>query len=139
MSNKKEVGLVLSCMDYRLIDHVVNFLKKDVHVDAFDFTVLAGASLGYNQTKYITWPISFKNHVDLAIKLHQIRKIVVIDHEDCGAYKAFYPTVKNNIRKEDEYHVKNIKKFIKDMKKIYPNLIYSGYLMRLDGKVMKVV
>ena len=37
--NNYEVGLVLSCMDYRLIDHVVNFLKNDVHVDTFDFTV----------------------------------------------------------------------------------------------------
>ena len=133
--NNYEVGLVLSCMDYRLIDHVVNFLKNDVHVDTFDFTVLAGASLGFNQNKYLTWPASFKNHVDLAIKLHKIKKVVVIDHEDCGAYKAFYPEVKDNIPREDEYHVKHIK----SMEKMYPDLIYAGYLMRLDGKAMKVV
>ena len=135
---KKEIGLALSCIDYRLFDSTIELLREDCCVDAFDHTILAGASLGYNQTEYTCWPNTFIEHVDLAIKLHKITKIVVIDHEDCGAYKLFYPDLERHHHREREYHIKNIKKFIKHMKKKYPDLKFSGYILRLDGTAEKI-
>lgn len=136
--HKKEIGLALSCIDYRLFDATIELLKKDCRVDAFDHTILAGASLGYNQIKYKCWPKTLRNHIDLAIELHKIKKIVVIDHEDCGAYKLFYPDLEEKPHREKHYHKKNVKKFIKTMKSIYPDLHYSGYLLALDGTFTKI-
>ena len=65
--------------------------------------VLAGASLGYNQSAginlnnsitYVTtsvspWHLVFDEHVDLALALHGITEIWVFDHMDCGAYAHF--------------------------------------------------
>jgi len=59
----KELGLALSCIDYRLFDATIELLKKDCQVDAFDHTILAGASLGYNQKIYPTWDKTFIDHV----------------------------------------------------------------------------
>ena len=129
-----EIGLALSCIDYRLFDDTIEFLKKDCNVKNFDHTILAGSSLGFNQKKYNCWPNTFIQHVQLAIDLHHIKKIVVIDHDDCGAYKLFYPDHHN----ERKLHIKNIKKFIKQMKKKFPDMIYSGYILHLDGSVEKV-
>jgi len=137
---KKEIGLALSCIDYRLFDSTIELLREDCCVDAFDHTILAGASLGYNQTEYTWWPKTFIEHVELAIELHKIKKIVVIDHEDCGAYKLFYPELEKDKChcKERELHIKNIKKFIKHMKKKYPYIKYNGYILHLDGTAEKI-
>lgn len=138
MQKEKNIGLALSCIDYRLFDETIELLKKDCCVDGFDHTILAGASLGYNQNEYLNWAPTFTDHVDLALELHHIKKIVVIDHEDCGAYKFFYPQIDECCHCERKYHVKNIKKFIKQMKMLYPQLHYSGYLLALDGSYEKI-
>lgn len=135
---QKEIGLSLSCMDYRLFDATIELLKKDCKVDAFDHTILAGASLGFNQNDYKYWKQTLINHIDLAIKLHKIKKIVVIDHEDCGAYKLAYPHLKDYPECERKYHIKNIHKFIKNISKMYPDLHYSGYLLSLDGSYERI-
>lgn len=137
-SKKKEIGLALSCIDYRLFDATVEFLKKDCCVDAFDHTILAGASLGFNQDEFCCWPITFNKHVELAIELHNIKKIVVIDHEDCGAYKLFYPELHKHPKRERKYHIKNITRFILCMKEAFPDLIYSGYILNLDGSADRI-
>lgn len=134
----KEIGLCLSCIDYRLFDATVEFLKKDCCVDSFDHTILAGASLGFNQDEFCCWSVTFTKHVELAIELHKIKKLVVIDHEDCGAYRLLYPDLVCHPGREDKYHIKNIKEFISDMKTLFPDLIYSGYILRLDGTAQKV-
>jgi len=134
----KELGLALSCIDYRLFDATIELLKKDCCVDAFDHVVLAGASLGYNQNDYTFWKKMFIDHVELALKLHNIEKIVVIDHEDCGAYKLIYPHVEDCRKCEKKLHIKNVKQFIKRMRKLYPKLHYSGYLLHLDGSYEKI-
>jgi carbonic anhydrase len=138
MNKPKEIGLALSCIDYRLFDATIELLKKSCCVDAFDHFILAGASLGFNQDEYKNWPPALINHIDLAIQLHHIKKIVVIDHEDCGAYKLFYPCLKHHPHKEREYHIFNVKKFIKQMKKLYPDMLYSGFILNLDGTAEKV-
>lgn len=130
---KLEIGLSLSCIDYRLFEATIELLRQDCQVDAFDHTILAGASLGFNQEEYPTWPITWIEHVDLAIKLHSIKTIVVIDHEDCGAYRLFYPHLVDHPKCERALHIKNIKEFIRYVKNIYPEFQYRGYLLALDG------
>lgn len=133
-----KIGLCLSCIDYRFFDSTLKLLERDCNVDAFDHTVLAGASLGYNQSKYVTWSAMWLDHINIAIKLHNIKKIVVIDHEDCGAYKLFYPDLKEHPKRERGYHIKNIKEFMNHVKNIYPDLDYAGYLLSLDGSYERI-
>ncbi len=136
----KAIAMVLSCIDYRFIDQTIHFIEGDEVLDnKFDFTTLAGASLGYNQTKYKCWKETFLHQVKLSIELHQIKEIIVVDHMDCGAYALFYPHLKSNSEQEREYHIKNIKRFIKSIKKRYPKLTYRGYLLNLDDTVETVV
>lgn len=43
----------------------------------------------------------------IAINLHDIKKIILIEHEDCGAYKVTY----NNKNYDKKYHEDNMKIF----------------------------
>ena len=103
--------LVLGCIDPRFSSMLTSFLinYKDVQF-SFDLTILAGSSLGANQS-YTTFPTvrtppddgnypgneifalgaawgpTFFNHLSIARALHGITEVWVFDHLDCGAYK----------------------------------------------------
>src|SRR5947208_1428106 len=70
-------ALLLTCMDHRLIDDVADYMqsptKRNMKED-YDYVVLAGASLGVNNTTYPAWGSTFWDHLATAIKLHQIKK-----------------------------------------------------------------
>ena len=105
-------AMVLTCMDYRLVDDAVYAMIQKGYLNNYDEFVLAGASLGYINND--RWRNAFDDHVILAIKLHQINEIIVIDHRDCGYYKSIYGSdvIKQADRnKETMHHKTNIYKF----------------------------
>jgi carbonic anhydrase len=123
------IGLVLCCMDHRFIDHTTNFLKNDTSVHAYDYITLSGASLGYNANNEC-WKNTFLEHIDIAIKLNNIVKIIVIDHEDCSAYQLHYKDIINDPDLEEEYHYINMLEFKKNIKKLYPHLPIFTHLLK---------
>jgi hypothetical protein len=57
----------------------------------YDEVIAAGASLGYNGLlEYKDWFLYMDQHISLAYNLHNISQIIIIDHEECGAYSAEY-------------------------------------------------
>jgi hypothetical protein len=38
---------------------------------------------------HLSWTNSLVDHVDLALTLHEIEDIYIVEHDDCGAYKSF--------------------------------------------------
>lgn len=101
-------AIVLFCMDFRFKDAVLDFLKHDLGLVDLDLVVLAGAS------KNLAAPAArsdFETAIkqfELSVKLHHIKKIILIDHQDCGAYggaAAFETSAK-----EREAHVVNLRK-----------------------------
>lgn len=106
---KKNV-LVVSCIDLRLTDDTVNFLHHDNLTNRFDHFVLAGASLctcvadkkvnskarsRFDQEKldkndgFSHWRKSLKDHIKIAVALHHIEDVYIIEHTNCGAYNVF--------------------------------------------------
>jgi carbonic anhydrase len=127
--------LLISCIDFRFIDSIHNFMQQ--YKDDYDYFILAGASLGVNQQKYPAWAKTFWKHLKLAIKLHGIKKIIVIDHEDCGFYKHIYPGLYSG--NEANLHEENLREMADKVKQAHPELSVEGYLMGLDGEMTKMV
>jgi hypothetical protein len=101
---KKAKALLLSCMDLRVIDETAWLMQELGFHNRYDHVAIAGSALGvltasyrgasqYEAKKGVAdishFGKTFWNHVDLAIALHQIDKIVIVEHGDCGAYKHF--------------------------------------------------
>lgn len=139
-------ALVLTCIDFRLIDKAVTYLNSIGYTENYDEFILAGASLGYNTSlsslNYSGWDKVLENHIDISYSLHNIKEIIALDHIDCGAYKAQL----NNgasFEKYDELgkHVENLNifrsrintKYIKDDES--PKYNVNLLLMRLNGTV----
>ncbi len=131
-------AIVITCMDFRLIDDAVRYLDSIGYNNNYDEFILAGATLGYNQTKFTAWAETLDKHIELAENLHDIKEVIVIDHMQCGAYKIFYNKKEISREEEIELHKENFKIFAKTIGTKYPNLKVRTLLMDLDGKIINV-
>lgn len=92
-SSQSNNALVLSCMDLRVVDDIVAYFNAQRRESGgslqnqFDFVTFAGAALGASTPLKEHWGRMFWEHLDLAIGLHDIKKVYIVEHQDCGAYK----------------------------------------------------
>lgn len=135
-------ALLLSCMDYRLIDDTAQYMKdKRQLLGKYDYVILAGASLGVNNRTYRNWGRTFWQHLDTAIALHSIHEVIVIDHRNCGAYKLllgkdFPPDPTEAQRKEEtRVHKRQLDRLATAIHRKYRYLDIATGLMNLDGSV----
>ncbi len=129
-------AIVITCMDFRLIDDAVRYLDNNGYNNNYDEFILAGASLGYNQKTFTAWAETLDKHIELAEQLHHIKEVIVIDHMNCGAYKIFYNKKSLSEAEELQLHKENFTKFKETVNKKYPHLKVKTLLMKLDGSVM---
>ena len=130
-------AICLTCIDFRLIDDTVNQMNKIGYLNNYDEFILAGSSLGYNgltvgSTTFSNWAQIFYDHIDIAIALHDISQIILIDHMNCGAYKIQYDI---ELGGDIEYnkHVENLNIAKNTLSIKYPTLIIKGYIISIDG------
>lgn len=129
-------ALLLSCMDFRLMYDIERYMSGRKLRDKYDHIVLAGASLGALTDKYPAWSRTFWEHLDIAINLHNIHTVIIMDHRDCGAYKLILgPEHAKDPKTEKETHATQLKKLKAQIAEKYPKLKVEMLLMALDGKV----
>lgn len=132
-------ALLLSCMDYRLIDATGRYMAGRGLKNKYDHVVLAGASLGAVTEKYPEWNKTFWDHLSLAVDLHKVHEVIVLDHRDCGAYKTILgEDFSQDPLKETEVHAARLKKLEELIKEKHHELRVELLLMNLAGKVEHV-
>ncbi len=129
-------ALLLSCMDYRLMDEVEQYMSGRGLRNKYDHVILAGAALGAVTDKFPAWNQTFWEHLDVAIKLHNIRQVIVLDHRDCGAYKVILgPEHAKDRNLEKQVHAAQLHKLKGLIGEKYSKLEVELLLMGLDGQV----
>lgn len=129
-------ALLLTCMDFRLMDDIERYMTGRGLRDKYDHVVLAGASLGAITDKYPAWNKTFWEHLDIAIQLHNIHQVIVMDHRDCGAYKVILgPEHSKDPELEKTTHAAQLGRLRALISGKYPKLKVETLLMGLDGKV----
>lgn len=76
-------------MDFRFIDSIHKFAESEGLKDNYDYVALAGSAK--NLVENGEESIILKQ-IEISSRLHGIKKVYLIHHEDCGAYggkKAF--------------------------------------------------
>ncbi len=129
-------ALLLSCMDFRLTDDIVRYMDGRDMNDKYDHVVLAGASLGALTDKFTYWGQTFFDHLQVAIDLHHIKQVIIMDHRDCGAYKTILgEDFAMDPAKETRVHTENLAKLAAVVRELHPDLTVETLLMNLDGTV----
>ena len=131
----KYKAMVLSCMDPRFQPIVYNYLKKKKLIGKYSAFTIAGSAIGVTASKFKKWHKTFWDNIDTSIKLHKIKKLIVINHRDCGAAKIINrkKIFSNDI--ETNIHRDSLQKIKKLFKKKYPRLSIELNIISLNKKV----
>ena len=130
-------AMILACIDPRLQDPVHAYAAKRNLIGKYSQFVIAGAAIGVVSPKFADWHKTFWDNLAVTIQLHQIKRVIAIDHRDCGAAAIAYgqdavatPT------KETETHREALARFRKEVGERQPTIGVEMILMALDGSVV---
>lgn len=122
MSNHSCDGFVVACIDFRFQKYLKKWLGDnfDAKNKSYDFVGFAGASKSLE---------IIMKQLDISVRLHHISQVILIHHEECGAYGA-----------ESTYnrHVKDLNIAKKTILEKYPNLKVSLFYLYLNGKFEEI-
>lgn len=120
MSDHTCTAIVVTCMDFRLQTYIEDWMQKTIGEKNYDRIAWAGAT-------FDIFPVM--KQVDVSVRLHDIKKAIFINHEDCGAYGATGTY---------ERHKTDLVEAAKKVKILYPNLDIETYYLHLDGTFEKI-
>lgn len=114
MNNHNAEAVIVTCIDFRFQEYINNWIASNFQPKTFDRVAIAGGVFDFD---YVS------KQVEISKKLHHIKKAVLINHEDCGAYgEAGIP----------EKHAEDLKSAGK-IEEQYPDLEVQTYYLHLDG------
>ena len=127
--------MILSCIDPRFQPIVFNYLKKKKLSGKYSSFTIAGSAIGVTANKFKKWHKTFWENLDTSVKLHNIKKLIVINHRDCGAAKIINGKKEFSKVNETKLHKSSFQKIKKILKKKYPKLSIELKIISLTSKV----
>ena len=112
--------LVVHCIDYRLQGFLNEWLESNLPAKSYDRVSIAG---GVKDIFYIM------GQVDVAVRLHSITRVLLINHEDCGAYGN---------TGNYERHKADLEEAKRKVQALFPNLDVELFYLHLDGEFEKM-
>ena len=114
-------AIVVCCIDFRFQKFIRDWTDKNLKNKTFDMVGFAGAT---KDLETVT------KQIDISVRLHQIKEVVLIHHEECGAYGA---------ESTPERHTADLKKEKNQILDKYPSLKVELFYLHLDGRFEQIV
>lgn len=114
-------AIVIVCIDFRFQKYIQKWLNRQMKNKTYDLVGYAGSSKDLD---------TVIKQIDISVRLHHVKQVVLMHHEDCGAYA------------EEGNHTRHVKDLGKAKKRIlakYPKIIVDLYYIHLDGNFEKIV
>ena len=129
-------AMLLSCIDPRTQESVRAHMQKQGLIGKYSQFTIAGAAIGVVAPKFNAWHQAFWDNLAATVQLHNIKKVIAIDHRDCGAAKIAYgEAAVANAQVETETHRAALAEFRKQVNANQPKLGVETGLMALDGTI----
>jgi carbonic anhydrase len=129
-------AMLLTCIDPRFPEPTIKYMEGRDMVGKYSQFSIAGASIGVVAPAFKTWAPAFWDNLAASMELHNIPKVIAMNHRDCGAAKIAYGADKvANPQIETETHKAALIEFRKQVAEKQPKLQVELGLMALDGKV----
>ncbi len=130
-------ALLLHCIDYRLADAVARYMRERGLEGRYDVVALAGAALAAQTPDHPEWAATFWGMLDVAIRLHGIHRVLLLDHRDCGAYRLVMGVdLAQDPDAETVAHQRWLQRLRSQIAARHPRLMVETLLMDLDGTVV---
>jgi hypothetical protein len=137
-------ALLISCLDFRIQQFVESWARQNLGGGQYDRIALAGGVKDF--------PAIMKQ-IDLSVKLHGIKKVVLMNHEDCGAYLPAEKRAMSRVRIEPEgewqakaggetgipeKHRRDLLAAASAVTSKYPDLTVETYFVHLNGQSERI-
>ncbi|MFC1612473.1 carbonic anhydrase [Patescibacteria group bacterium] len=129
-------NLLIHCMDFRLQADIQNWAKEQGIEGDFDRVSVAGAGaaiLAEDSRAYL------EKHAELSQKLHSAKRVIIMNHTDCGAYGGHSAFQGEN--EEEQKHVSDMKKAAALIQTRWPELEIQLVLIKMteEGNKFEIV
>ena len=121
MNNHHCEAAIVTCIDFRFQEYINNWIANKFQPKTFDRVAFAGGVKSLD---------TILGQIEIAERLHHIKKIILINHEDCGAYGETGTA---------EKHSEDLKNAAAQIKQQYPDLEVQTYYLHLDGSFESIV
>jgi carbonic anhydrase len=129
-------AMALSCIDPRLQEPVHRYLARRHLTGQYSHFVMAGASIGVVAPAFKDWHKTFWDNLAASVQLHHIKRVIVINHRDCGAAKIAYgEEAVANHETENATHRVAFAEFRKELAERQPELKCETGLMAINGRI----
>jgi carbonic anhydrase len=129
-------AMVLSCIDPRMQEPMHRYTTHRHLTGKFSQFIIAGATIGVVADAFKDWQKAFWDNLAASIQLHHIKRVIAIDHRDCGAAKIAYGAEKlATAQMETDTHRNAMAEFRKQMSDRHAELKVETGLMALNGKL----
>lgn len=112
--------LVATCIDFRFQKHIEEWLRKNIGERQYDRVAWAGGIYDSD---------AVMGQIDISVRLHHISKVILMNHEECGAYGEAGTY---------ERHKSDLLKMAQTVKAKYPELLVETYYIHLDGQFEEI-
>lgn len=122
-------ALIVTCMDFRFQDAIHDF-ATDLRVEGlYDLLTIPGVAKNLSRSEDESVKNYFLNSVEKSCQLHDIAKVIIINHQDCGGYEQF-----DDEQSEKVQHFTDLKKAGKIIEDNYPDLKVKLYFANIKEK-----
>src|SRR6266850_3816287 len=129
-------AMLVSCIDPRMVAPVYKYMDQRGLTGQYSQLVIAGAAIAVVAPKFEVWRPAFWDNLATTVQLHHIRRLIAIDHRDCGAAEIAYGASSiANPQIETETHRKVLAELRSEVGKRQPGLTIETGLMALDGSI----
>jgi len=126
MRGHKAEALVVHCLDFRFQEAFAKFLKLR-NFAGCDIVSVAGGVKDWSQVE---------KQVEIAVKLHEVDKVILINHRHCGAYGE---DLQINPQEEFEKHKQDLKETAQKIMEKYPQLLVETWFAEMKPRKNSLV
>ena len=130
----KADAFVVSCIDPRLTDDVTFLMAALGRTDRYSEMRIAGAALAAVDDRNPSWGAALWQNLDASRQLHGVRKVVFVNHRDCGAMHLWAGRrLSDDPADELRQHHAVLERAAAAVRARHPDMTVEIKLMELDG------
>lgn len=129
---------MLCCIDFRFWDAIIGYVRDTLGIPDFDLITEAGG------VKYIAEekkPVldTLRAELNISFHLHHVNTIILVNHEDCGAYGG-KQSFKSDAA-EREHHLAHLRSAAEFLRRDHPQarVVALFALFAADGETIEFV
>ena len=128
--------LLICCKDFRYIQPTQRFVRQRLGIRWYDLKAAAGGVRAMLDSPNIVrrWIL---RDIDLVYRLHNVRQVILVHHEDCAAYGG--STKLGSLAQQHRFHRVQLRRAARALRREFSGLTVRGFLASGYPETIRIV